>query len=210
MAVEKHGHIADGEGPGQRGTRQEFGELFAGRRCGVATDERCFQSQSKGGRDAGGFRAARNIRRRGPRRACRLRRENDDCDKHTSNSQQLRGEENGARSCKKIPAVANKVRTETKRRCKRSFARKHHHRAENGIPARTKKVTWPCMGAPASNAQRFYKNADGEDHFSNKQFTGALGGFHYGFDQRYAQLALFEFENSVDGAAGGGGDGVFQ
>jgi hypothetical protein len=46
--------------------------------------------------------------------------------------------------------------------------------------------------------------------FLEKQFAGALRGFHYSFDQRYAQLAFFEFEDAVDGAAGRRGHGVFQ
>ena len=42
------------------------------------------------------------------------------------------------------------------------------------------------------------------------QFLGPLRGAHYGFDEGNAQAALFEFENAVDGAAGGGGYGVFE
>src|ERR1035438_3182147 len=42
------------------------------------------------------------------------------------------------------------------------------------------------------------------------QLLGALGRAHHGFDQRHAQAAFFQFHQSVDSAARGGGDHVLQ
>src|SRR5207253_10510619 len=46
--------------------------------------------------------------------------------------------------------------------------------------------------------------------FLKQEFAGAAGGFDYGFDERDAELAFFEFQNAVDRAAGGRGHGVLQ
>src|SRR2546421_5769332 len=42
-----------------------------------------------------------------------------------------------------------------------------------------------------------------------EKFAGAVGGFYYGFDQGDAEFAFFEFQDAIDGAACGSGDGVF-
>src|SRR5260221_698670 len=43
-----------------------------------------------------------------------------------------------------------------------------------------------------------------------QQFAGAAGGFDHGLDQGDTELALFQFQNAVDGATGGSGDRVLQ
>ena len=45
---------------------------------------------------------------------------------------------------------------------------------------------------------------------SRGQLLGSFCRSHYRFDERDTKAALFEFENSVDSAAGGSGDGVFE
>src|SRR6267142_4780689 len=42
------------------------------------------------------------------------------------------------------------------------------------------------------------------------QLSRPRGRLDHRVDQRYAQAALFQFDEAVDGASGGGGDRVFQ
>jgi len=46
--------------------------------------------------------------------------------------------------------------------------------------------------------------------FFEEEFSGTVRGFDYGFDQGDAEFAFFEFEDPINGASGGGGDGIFQ
>lgn len=43
-----------------------------------------------------------------------------------------------------------------------------------------------------------------------EKFPGSLRSFHYGLDERDAELTFLEFHDAVNGAASGSGDGIFE
>ncbi len=61
----------------------------------------------------------------------------------------------------------------------------------------------PCADETSHCCVRVYAVSRG-------QLLGAFGGAHHGFDESDAQAAFFQFEDAVDGAAGGRGDFVFE
>ena len=46
--------------------------------------------------------------------------------------------------------------------------------------------------------------------FLEKQFTRAMCSFHYGFDERHAELSFLEFHDAVNGASGRRGYRIFE
>src|SRR6516225_4378489 len=63
--------------------------------------------------------------------------------------------------------------------------------------------TWLCIA-------KWFRVAWRRRPLSEGEFLGALSGFDHRFDQSDPQFAFFELEDSIDGAAGGSGDGVFE
>src|ERR1700757_1974930 len=65
-----------------------------------------------------------------------------------------------------------------------------------------------CCAMIAAPAGSTYRTTEGL--LFEEQFSRALRSLHHSFNQRDAQFPFFQFEDAVNRAAGGGGDGIFQ